>query len=638
MINEEYEKHLEELSADGSFQPVYNSVADVSNRSGMTRKKYESARPNESISRSTTQSSLRENIFECTSAYDRIGIIKSIIDLMSEFVAAGITIVHEDETPNEFYKSWQKRVHLEDRAERFASWLLKAGNVVVRRMWGNIKNTRISSLQNVNPEAGHIPIKYQFYHPGNVEVIGDYMAGFSSKPRYGLRLASNNSMFNRPPATEAEKQVFDALPEEIKNAILYKKTLKGHYVVALNPNDIYVDHYKKDDQDIWAKPMLYSVLSDIYYNDKVKLAKTATLDNMINAIRLWKLGDHTKDLFPTAAESNKLTNILMNNTGGGPVDIIWNSMIELQEFYPPIDKLVNFKENTEVLLLGMGFPIGLLGGTEGTSGKASTGGNSMSLKQVMTRMAAIRRAIVSWLEGEIDIIQKNMGYRKRPQILFSNSDLHEEKNYFDLLLDLVDRNILSEERVLRIINESPEIERSRIRQETKMRESGDMPEKASPYFNPQVKEQREHELQKINSNNLSKERPLIKSDGKPGRPFNARDSVPRIRRSQANLITAKRNFDFIDSWCQDTVLKKWGLDNLRQLSSDAKRDLDSLRIIVLAACPADATLNADSIVKMCKECEEDVYASFMSEYRDSLIPDMTTEEKRLLLFHIYKGE
>lgn len=649
-MNEEFKTAYAKLAESDDFDVVarrsdismaswYND-GDKYVKPPYTRNHYEYFRPNDKIPNGDTQSELQQIMLLCGKAYEQVGIVKTIVDVIAEFAAEGIEIIHEDESPNNFYKSWQLRVGLEDVVEQFIRWLCKSGNTVVRRKFGQLESYRIKQLQENNKgdgvKYGYIPLEYKFYNPAAIEVVGDGLSLFSDRKTYGLKISAKLIQKLKQPSTDEEKRIFNALPPEIKNLVGSKNLLKGHYVVPIDNDKIYVGHYKKDDNEIWAKSFIYSVLSDIQYNQKLKLAKITTLDGMINVTRLWKLGDHTVELLPAPGSGAKLAGIIGNNTGGGPMDIIWDSAITLEEFYPPIENLAHFQEDTKAILLGLGFPEGLLGGSDST-GNANA--NALSLKNFIKILEAVRRAVRKWLNTEIDIIQERMGFSKRPIIRFSNSDLYDTSVYFKLLLDLVDRNILSETRVLEIIGESPNLETLNIMRRDKLRKEGEAPERAGPYYNPQLEQQQKHEItkQKLqnNSKNMSQQNPTKKSDN--GRPKNSKDSVQRRRRT--NAVQAARIYDFVHEYTTKLMLTHFNITNARQLTSEQKKIIEASILEILALFPINAVLDEDSIVEAYEDGDKTQISRLNTIYRELLysntVEDITANEKRMLMIEAY---
>ncbi|NBV29404.1 hypothetical protein EBS02_10430, partial [bacterium] len=75
---------------------------------------YYSFRPNEAV-----PNEQRSVIKMCMDAYDKVGIIRNIIDLMGDFGSQGINIVHQNKSVEKFYQQWFRSVHGKERSERF---------------------------------------------------------------------------------------------------------------------------------------------------------------------------------------------------------------------------------------------------------------------------------------------------------------------------------------------------------------------------------------------------------------------------------------------------------------------------------------------------------------------------------------
>ena len=88
----------------------YRSYIDIepnrSVRTSITRNDYYRFRPEEAVP-------LRQKriLKMCMDAYDRTGIIRNVIDLMADFAAQGITVIHPNKNIERFYKRWFKEVN-----------------------------------------------------------------------------------------------------------------------------------------------------------------------------------------------------------------------------------------------------------------------------------------------------------------------------------------------------------------------------------------------------------------------------------------------------------------------------------------------------------------------------------------------
>ena len=444
----------------------------------------------------------KEAIRMCMSAYDRVGIIRNVIDLMADFAGQGITIVHPNKRIEKFFRAWFKKVNGMERSERFLNTLYRCGNVVVKRRNAKINKKTENELKalgetdidvvDLKVNKREIPWKFDFLNPMSVEVIGNELATFVGQPQYGLKVSklvrglTNKSMTGDSPH---HRNLHAMLPPDILKAIE-----DGQRIIPLDPEKVSVHYYKKDDWLVWANQMIYAILDDIIMLEKMKLADISALDGAISNIRLWSLGDLDNKILPTKAAINKLRNILASNVGGGTMDLVWGPELKFTESSTQVFRFLG-KEKYEPVLTniyaGLGVPPTLTGMASGGGGGFTN--NFISLKTLVERLEYGRQVLVNWWNQELEIVQKAMGFRLPARIHFDQMVLSDEASEKNLLIQLADRNIISAETLVERFGEIPEIEKIRIRREEKDRKAEVMPQKASPYHNPQHR----NDLEKI---------------------------------------------------------------------------------------------------------------------------------------------
>ena len=95
-----------------------------------------------------------------------------------------------------------------------------------------------------------------------------------------------------------------------------------------------------------------------------------------------------------------------------------------------------------------------------------------------------------WMK-EIKEIQKAMGFKEPAKIEFDRMDLSNEEAEKSLLIQLADRNLISDEMVRKRFDLDPEMERSRLLQENRERRRKKATPKAGPFhdatFDQQIK-------------------------------------------------------------------------------------------------------------------------------------------------------
>ena len=456
-------------------------------RTSFSRDDYNRFRPGEAIPE------YQKRILRmCMEAYDKVGIIRNVIDLMGDFAVQGMTIVHPNKNIERFYRKWFHQVCGVERSERFLNYLYRCGNVIVKRRTAKVSKKKERELRRaagsdmcmkeIEIKKREIPWQYDFLNPLAVQVKQDPLDSFTGKPRYVLNL-SKSTYQALTQSNNLDANVFNQLPFD-----LLTKLKQGDRFIDLDPNKIALFFYKKDDWNLWANPMIYAILDDVMMLEKMKLADLAALDGAISNIRLWKLGDLEQKILPTKAAINKLRDILASNVGGGTMDLVWGPELDFKESNSQVYKFLGSEKYQPVLTsiyAGLGIPPTLTGAN--TSGGYSN--NYVSLKTLIERLNYGRDLLTQFWSQEIKIVQKAMGFRFPAEMHFDSIILSDEASEKQLLIQLADRDIVSHETLLERFGEMPNIEKIRVRREEKERENDMLsPNKAGPYHNPQHKE------------------------------------------------------------------------------------------------------------------------------------------------------
>ena len=635
-------------------------------RTGFTREDYNRFRSSESVPKRQ-----KEAIRMCMQAYDKVGIIRNVIDLMADFAGQGITIVHPNKRIEKFFRAWFNKVNGIERSERFLNTLYRCGNVVVKRRTAKISRKVERDLKSAaspdmealvkNVTKREIPWKFDFLNPMSIEVIGDELATFVGQPQYALKVSKLvRGLANKGLMTDSpyHKNIQALLPPDIVKSIK-----EGESVIPLDPEKVSVHYYKKDDWLVWANPMIFAILDDIIMLEKMKLADISALDGAISNIRLWSLGDLDNKILPTKAAINKLRNILASNVGGGTMDLVWGPELKFTESSTQVFRFLG-KEKYEPVLTniyaGLGVPPTLTGAA-GSSGGFTN--NFISLKTLVERLEYGRQVLVNWWNQELEIVQKAMGFRLPARIHFDQMVLSDEASEKNLLIQLADRNIISAETLVERFGEIPEIEKIRIRREEKDRKAEAMPQKASPYHNPQhrndlekialtkdsmqpedfglvpstdtgrhpltdpkdrrdkesinkekeEKEEKRMELKKKNSP-APKQEEKFSPTGRPedGRPKNSTDKGPRKQRvDKPKQIVSQTEVASMSLWAGEAqakinevinpaILAHYNKKSLRSLTKSEMDQLEHLKMCILCNIQPFMEINADTLNNLLK--------------------------------------
>jgi hypothetical protein len=413
---------------------------------------------------------------------------------MSEFASQGIKLVHPNKNIEKFYQRWFEKVDGNEISERFLNYLYRTGNVFVKRREGkvNVKTEekwRRSQgfdddivLEEPKIKKRTLPLQYNFLNPLTVEVIGGDLAIFIGKPIYALKVTSSlTALFKQRLPAEQTKKILEQIPEDIKKALT-----SGAKFILLDEDKLEVSFYKKDDWLSFANPMTAKILDNLIMLEKMHLADMSALDGAISNVRLWNLGvlDGPNSIIPNKTALNRLRNILANNVTGGVLDLVWGPELAFKESATQVHHFLKAEKYQQVmteLYEGLGVPPTLTGG--GSGGGFTN--NSISMQTFIKRLQYGRNKLIKFWKGEIKRVQKAMGFRFPAQIQFDQMILADEAAEKKLVLDLIDRDIISSEAIERF-NFIPEIEKQRIKREQRDRLSDKIPPKAGPYHNPHV--------------------------------------------------------------------------------------------------------------------------------------------------------
>jgi hypothetical protein len=638
------------------FRDYSGLTTNTDGRPGFLKSDYDYFRPDEAV-----PVKQKEIIARAEQIYQRVGLVKNIIDLMGDFAVQGIRLSHKNKRIERFYRRWFKKVNGKDRSERFLNNLYKTGNVIINKQTAKISlkvtenlykslgspDLQITEMEEIKVEKREIPWRYTFLDPLVVEVASGPLASFVQRKQYQLLLPATLRKLINSPKTDADRNIVNNLPTQIIEAAKNKKPY------PLDPDKTLVFHYKKDDWQPWAYPMIYAIMDDINVIEKLKLADMAALDGAISNIRIFKLGSLEHKIAPTKAATAKLAQILGNNVGGGTMDLVWGPDIELIESNTNVHNFLGegkYIPHLNSIYAGLGIPPTLTG----TFGASGTTNNFISLKTLTQRLQYGRDILISFWEAEIALVQKAMGFRYPAKIEFDRMDLSNEDAEKALLVQLAERNLISDELLQTRFGFDPEMEKSRLNRENKERDSERMVPKAGPWYDPQF----ENSLKKIalqsgavspsqvglelekkksgekaalemktptNPTKLAKDSPesLPKEAGE-GRPKLSRDSQKRKQKTftpqtgASLLIWTNQAQDKISETLNPILLDFYNKKNLRSLSKAEIEEAENIRTKILFSFQPFASITEEKIIAAFTNINNPEFTTVMSTYNNWL--------------------
>lgn len=432
----------------------------------------------------------RDIIAACMGGYQKVPVIRQVIDLMSDFTSQGIKLVHEDDQIQNFYTEWFRKVNGPERSERIANILYRCGNAIIKRAdaklnpvavqtWKRtVADTDLSHEDDPMPGPFEVPYRYTILNPLIVEVLGEHVAAFTGKVHYVLKLPSTFYNTLSLPLTSFDPSILtEGMPRDLQQAMD-----RNERYLLLDSDKLVCLFYKKDDWDVWAYPMLYSLLDEIILLQKMKQADMTALDGVISHIRVWKLGSLEHKIFPTNAAISKLSNILLNHLAGGAMDLVWGPDLELDQTSTDVANFLG-SEKYEFCMNqihnGLGIPAAI-----GRS-KGSMSDNFMQTRILLERLVYGRSVLNGFWQAEIRRVQQAMGFKTPAKLSYDHIVLNDETAEKALWIQALDRNIVTVESVQERFGLIPEIENLMLMKEKKARDAGRMAVKVSPYEDPE---------------------------------------------------------------------------------------------------------------------------------------------------------
>jgi hypothetical protein len=581
------------MTTSASSRRYLDIEPNISVRDEYRPEDYYGFRPSEEIGNNS-----KKLMEKCSKAYENVGLIKQVIDLMGDFASQGIRISHTSKPVERFCRRWWDKVNGSERSERFLNYLYRLGNVAIYKSYGKITKKEQSNMSKAASRT--IPFRYDFLNPMLVEVDGDYAdifgAGFVN---YKIKISQKTKDAVK---NKKSKDFLQNLESDAKKAVM-----SGKDYMPLNKERLYVAHYKKDDWNAWASPMIHAILDDINMMEKMKLEDMSALDCAISNIRIWTLWDLEHKILPTKNGITRLRDVLASNVGGGTMDLVWGPELTFKESNSQVYRFLGNEKYGPVLNAiygGLGVPQTMTGSSGGGGGFTN---NFLSLKTLIEKLEYGRDLLVSFWRLEFEELAKAMGFASPPELRFDNMILSDEAAEKNLWIQLSDRYIISDETLRERFGESHAIEESRIARENKDRKKGKIPTKSDPFHNGNT----ESEFVKValQKDTLSiedvteykaRKPPVVPGAGAPpqkkkvvapnGRPLLKKDTT--VRKQRRVLPKSKADMADILLWAEDAqkkisailnpiLLTQYECGSLRELTTVQHAELERIKYVAL---------------------------------------------------------
>jgi hypothetical protein len=289
------------------------------------------------------------------------------------------------------------------------------------------------------------------------------------------------------------------------------------------------------------------------------------------------------------------------------------------------------------------------------------------------------------------MVQKAMGFAHPAKIEFDTMDLSNEEAEKALLIQLADRNLISDELLQLRFGMDPDMEKTRLNKESRERKTSRMVNKSGPWHDPQPenslkkialqggmaspsqvglelgeKKKGEKNLMELKQSLVKPKEPKTnpaentgnpsivdeKMPGQPGegRPMNSKDLEPRKSRKFTPqtgaklMLWASEAQEKINAAVNPVMLEFYQKKNLRSLSSEQIKELDKLKTKILFSLDPFVSLANDNILEQLSYINDQnilqithQYSVWLNQLKAELDKELSVEEIKHIKSSFYSN-
>jgi len=383
----------------------------------------------------------------CQKAYFNIANFRGTIDLLSEFADSDIYVEGGNEKSRRFVEAWFKRIRMHDLKAQYFREYYRSGNVFLYRLDGKIplKNSQKMMEAYGASVRKEIPIRYLLINPSDIATKGGI--SFSGYEYFKVLTPFEIARLQKP-TTQEERDLFDSLPEDAKQAI--KTSGKAGYAMArvqikLDPLFLHVIFSKKQDYEPMAVPVGYAVLDDINRKIELKNIDQAISRSIENVVLLVTMGNEPDKGGINHKNLAAMQQIFKNQSVGR---VLVSDYTTKADFVIPDIRKVVGPAKYEVLNKDIedGLQNVLIGDSKYSDGH-------IKMKVFFQRLEESRKSFLNeFINPEIARVCKAAGLRSWPEAKFSKTDTMDDNNLAKLATRLMELGVLTPEQGMKVVH------------------------------------------------------------------------------------------------------------------------------------------------------------------------------------------
>lgn len=386
---------------------------------------------------------IKEAIDIVQRAYGAVGIIKNAIDVQAELANDGIFLDGGTKRARDFFTAWFETIDLDSCKEQYFREYYKSGNVFFYRIDGEIKFDSFdkypSKLKNIRVK---IPLKYTLLNPYDISCNGDLSFSITS---YGKVLSSKEIRRLKSPITDKDKNLRNSLPKDVLKRIDSSNGFEAQIFYPLEPSNLILSFYKKQDYEPFAIPMAWPVLRDVNMKIEMKKLDAAAMRMVDQIVLLITMGAEPDKGGVNDRYMKELKELLANGSVGRVLVSDWTTKADF--LIPDLNKVLG-KEKYEVLNQDIKEGLQNILNLEGTYSGLST-----KLKIFMkTLQEGRRRFLTDFLKPQMELIGERLGFKKIPEPKFKEIDFENKEALQRVALRLYELGAITPQQLMEVFD------------------------------------------------------------------------------------------------------------------------------------------------------------------------------------------
>lgn len=402
-------------------------------------------------------------------------LVGKIIELMKVFANDGFKNEHADPKIKAFYDNWCTTVDF----ELVLGWIFleyfRSGNATTAREL--IPVTKAVNIGKIAPgpyavdgaaknrfTKRMIPAAYTVLNPLTVYVTE--LNGYKDS----LMLSSQGLDIEPTSSSDLAKLKVDGIPQGMVDMRRFKDG------IPLDEKNVRRILRMRQPYEAYGSILMERAFGALYEKNKLRQMDMSMVNSVINQIVKVTIGN---DQFPATPKAIKNVAEAFQNVGKSQT-IFWNHTLQIEVIRPDISVLKNdkYERVNEDIRNAFGISEILTGG--GSSG-ANFATSYLSLKTFLSNLMDARKDVLRWVRQEYADIAEAMGFDSYPEPSFNPLSMTDEIAEKQIIMQLVDRGIISYQTAQSRLGYDPQIEVDRRTEEKPLMEEGILGFLGSPF-------------------------------------------------------------------------------------------------------------------------------------------------------------